>query len=196
MVETQFSKHIKIFRSNNALEYTQYAFQAILHSYGTVHQLTCPSTSQQNGRAEQKFRHILDTVHFLLFAKVLTLFWGKAAFHAVHAINHIPCLVIQNQTPYERFFGSPPNYHHLCSFGSACFVLLQPYDMSITNLSLSLDSIICLAMEKLKRGIGVMILSLIIFVSPTMLSFGNITPLSSSSLPCLLIYLVCLRSFP
>ena len=52
MVETLFSKCIKIFRSDNALEYTQYAFQAILHSYGTVHQLTCPGTSQQNGRAE------------------------------------------------------------------------------------------------------------------------------------------------
>ena len=37
MVETQFSKRIKIFRSDNALEYTQYAFQAILHSYGTIH---------------------------------------------------------------------------------------------------------------------------------------------------------------
>ena len=52
MVETQFSKRIKIFRSDNALEYTQYAFQAILHSYGTVYHLTCPGTSQQNGRAE------------------------------------------------------------------------------------------------------------------------------------------------
>ena len=45
MVETQFSKYIKIFRSDNALEYTQYAFQAVLHSYGTVHQLTYPGTS-------------------------------------------------------------------------------------------------------------------------------------------------------
>ena len=52
MVETQFSKRIKIFRSDNALEYTQYAFQAVLHSYGTVDQLTCLGTSQQNGRAE------------------------------------------------------------------------------------------------------------------------------------------------
>ena len=52
MVETQFSKRIKIFRSDNALEYTQYAFQAVLHSYGTVYQLTCSSTSQQNGRAK------------------------------------------------------------------------------------------------------------------------------------------------
>ena len=45
MVETQFSRRIKIFRSDNALEYTQYAFQAILHSYGTIHQLTCLGTS-------------------------------------------------------------------------------------------------------------------------------------------------------
>ena len=34
MVKTQFSKHIKNFRSDNTLEYTQYAFQAVLHSYG------------------------------------------------------------------------------------------------------------------------------------------------------------------
>ena len=50
MVETQFSKRIKIFQSDNALEYTQYAFQAVLHSYGIIHQLTCQGTSQQNGR--------------------------------------------------------------------------------------------------------------------------------------------------
>ena len=88
IVETQFSKRIKIFRSDNALEYPQYAFQAVLHSYGTVHQLTCPGTSQQNGRAEQKLRHILDTVRALiLFAKVPAPFWGETALHAVHAIN-------------------------------------------------------------------------------------------------------------
>ena len=68
MVETQFSKRIKIFRSDNALEYTQYAFQAVLHSYGTVHHLTCPGTSQQNGRTERKLRHIIDTVRALLLS--------------------------------------------------------------------------------------------------------------------------------
>ena len=75
MVETQIFKHIKNFRSNNALEYTQYAFQAVLHSYGTVHHLICPGTFQQNGRAERKLRHILDTVRALLLsAKVLAPF--------------------------------------------------------------------------------------------------------------------------
>ena len=97
MVETQFSKRIKTFRSDNTLEYTQYAFQALLHSYGTVHHLTCSGTSQQNGRAKRKLRHILDTVRaLLLFAKVLAPFWGEVALHAVHAINHIPSVVIHN----------------------------------------------------------------------------------------------------
>ena len=114
MVETQFSKCIKTFHSDNALEYTQYVFQALLHSYGTVHHLTCPGTSQQNGRAERKLRHILDTVRALVLStKVPAPFRGEAALNAVHTINRIPSTVIQNQTPYERLFGSPPDYHHL-----------------------------------------------------------------------------------
>ena len=97
-----------------------------MHSYDTVHQLTGQGTSQQNGRAERKLRHILDIVRaFFLSAKVPAPFWSKAA---VHAINRIPSPVIQNQTPYECLFGSPPDYHHLRSFGSACFILLQPHE--------------------------------------------------------------------
>ena len=57
--------------------------------------------------------------------------------------------------------------------------------ISITNLSLGQGFVVFLAMAKLKRGIGVMILSLIVFVSPAILSFGNIAPLSS-----------CLTSMP
>ena len=129
IVETQFSKRIKTFRSDNALEYTQYSFQALLHSYGTVHHLTCPSTSQQNGQAERKLRHILDIVCALLLStNVPAPFWGEAALNVVHAINRIPSVVIYNQTLYERLFGSPSDYHHLRSFGSACFVLLQPHE--------------------------------------------------------------------
>ena len=58
-----------------------------MHSYDTVHQLTCPSTSQQNGRAERKLRHILDTVCALLLStKVPAPFWGEAALDVVHTI--------------------------------------------------------------------------------------------------------------
>ena len=100
-----------------------------MHSYVTVNQLTCLGTSQQNGRAKRKLRHILNTIHDLLSsAKVPAPFWGEAILHAVHAINCIPSPVIQNQTPYERLFRSPPDYHHLRSFDFACFILLQPHE--------------------------------------------------------------------
>ena len=52
--------------------------------------------------------------------------------------------------------------------------------MSITNLSLGQDFVVFLAMAKLKRGTGVIILPLIVFISLAMLSFENIAPLSSS----------------
>uniref|UniRef100_A0A2N9HIN2 Integrase catalytic domain-containing protein n=1 Tax=Fagus sylvatica TaxID=28930 RepID=A0A2N9HIN2_FAGSY len=88
-----------------------------------------PGTSQQNGRAKRKLRHILDTVRALLLSsKVPVPFWGEAVLTATHAINHIPSPTISNQTPYERLFGSPPHYQHLRSFGSAYFVFLQPYE--------------------------------------------------------------------
>ena len=52
--------------------------------------------------------------------------------------------------------------------------------ISTINLSLDLNFAISLAMAKLKRGINVVILFLIVFVFPEMFSFGNITPLLSS----------------
>ena len=52
MVEKKFLKRINTFLFDNTLEYTQHAYQTILHSYGTLHHLTCPDTSQQNGTAK------------------------------------------------------------------------------------------------------------------------------------------------
>ena len=81
IVETQFSKHIKKFQSDNALECTQYDFQVVLHSYGIIHQLTCLGTSQQNGKAKRKLRQILDTFRALFsLPKFLFLFRAKLLF--------------------------------------------------------------------------------------------------------------------
>ena len=165
-----------------------------MHSYGTVYQLTCLGASQQNSRAERKLCHILDTVRALLLsAKVLALFWGKTVFHAVYTINRILSPIIQNQIPYECLFRSPPDYHHLRSFSSTCFVLLQPHEHN----KLEPRSRFCcfLAIVKLKRDIDVMILSLIVFISTAMLSFGNIAPCRALSLPYLPIFLLYLRTF-
>uniref|UniRef100_A0A2N9F9Q0 Integrase catalytic domain-containing protein n=1 Tax=Fagus sylvatica TaxID=28930 RepID=A0A2N9F9Q0_FAGSY len=129
MVQTQYSKAIKVFRSDNAREYRQTDFSTILKHYGTVFHTSCAGTSQQNGRAERKLRHILDTVRALTnAASTPASFWGEAALTAVYTINRCPSPVIQNTTPYERLFGTAPNYSLLKVFGCVCFVLLQPHE--------------------------------------------------------------------
>uniref|UniRef100_A0A2N9G644 Integrase catalytic domain-containing protein n=1 Tax=Fagus sylvatica TaxID=28930 RepID=A0A2N9G644_FAGSY len=126
---TQYSKAIKVFRSDNAREYRQTDFSTILKHYGTIFHTSCAGTSQQNGRAERKLRHILDTVRALTnAASTPASFWGEAALTAVYTINRCPSPVIQNTTPYERLFGTSPNYSLLKVFGCVCFVLLQPHE--------------------------------------------------------------------
>jgi len=129
MVETQFSKRIKAFRSDNALEYTQHVFQNILKHHGTAPHLSCSGTSQQNGRAERKLRHLIDTIRALLLSSLVpTPFWGEAALTAVYTINRLLTPILENCTPHERLFGISPTYHQLRVFGFACFVLLHPHE--------------------------------------------------------------------
>ena len=179
MVETQFSKRIKIFWFDIALEYTQYVFQVVLHSYGTVHQLTCLGTSQQNDRAERKLHHILDIVRALLLsAKVPAPFGTKLLFMLFMLLIAFQVLLSKIKLHMSTFLG---HLQTITTFAPSVMLVSFFFShMSITNLSLGQGFVVFLAMAKLKRGIGVMILSLIIFVSPAMLSFGNITPLSSS----------------
>ena len=199
MVEIQFFKHIKNLQSDNALEYTQYAFQGILHSYGTVHQLTCPGTFQQNGRAERKLCHILDTVHALLLSsKVPAAFGARLLFMLFMLFMLLTAFSILSSRIKFHMSTFLGHLLTITTFTPAYFVLPILFlfnRMSITNLSLSLDFVAFLAMVKLKRGIGVTILSLIIFVSPTMLSFRNIFLCQTLSLLCLPIYILCFRSF-
>lgn len=68
MVKTQFSKTIKILRTNNAKEYLASNLQQFLKEQGTLSQRSCPYTSQQNGRAERKHHHILDFVRSMLIS--------------------------------------------------------------------------------------------------------------------------------
>ena len=50
MIKTQFSKVIKVFRCENAMEYHDTKRLTFLAEYGTLFEFSYPSTSQQNGR--------------------------------------------------------------------------------------------------------------------------------------------------
>ena len=50
------------------MEYKDFDFLSFLQSHGTQPHRSCPGTSQQNGRAERKHPHILDTTRALLLS--------------------------------------------------------------------------------------------------------------------------------
>ena len=129
MIETRFSKPIKVFKSDNAQEYKAYEFTSILHQFGTVLHSSRAGTSQQNGRAERKLRHILDVIcATTIVASTPSQFLGEATLTAIYTINWCPSSIVQNQTPYDLLFGSSPSYDLLRVFGCVCFVLLHDHE--------------------------------------------------------------------
>ena len=123
---------------------------------------------------------IFLTLFVLSFSlsKLLLLFGAKLLFMLFMLLITFQVLLSKIKLHMNAFLG---HLQTITTFAPS--ILLVSFffiHMSITNLSLGQGFVVFLAMAKLKRGIGVMILSLIIFVSPTMLSFGNIALLSSS----------------
>ena len=66
-------------------------------------------------------------VLFFFLPKFLPNFGVKLLFMLFMRLI-VPSAVIHNHTPYECLFESPPDYHHLRSFGFACFLFLQPHE--------------------------------------------------------------------
>lgn len=66
LVENQFSKTIKVLRSDCGGEYLSINMKTFLSHHGIIHQTTCPYTPQQNGIAERKHRHLVETSLTLL----------------------------------------------------------------------------------------------------------------------------------
>lgn len=84
--------------------------------------LTCPYTSQQNGRAERVLRTLNDSLRALLFhADVPTTFWPEALNTATYTLNRRPCRPRKDATPYKLLFGQHPTYDHLRVFGCLCY---------------------------------------------------------------------------
>lgn len=99
-ISTQFGKTIRILRSDNAKEYFSNCFNSFMHSKGIVHQSSLPHTPQQNGVAERKHRHIVDTVHTLLLnVNVHLKFLGDVVLTAGYLINQMPSSVLNDQVP-------------------------------------------------------------------------------------------------
>jgi hypothetical protein len=104
-----------------------------LHTFfqniGISQRVSCPHTHQQNGSAERKHRHIVETgLTLLAHAFVPFRYWSDAVTTACFLINRMPTRVINMETPLERLLGEKPDYTFFKVFGCACWPNLRPYN--------------------------------------------------------------------
>ncbi|OWM65682.1 hypothetical protein CDL15_Pgr017179 [Punica granatum] len=123
-IQTQFGVSIRTLRSDNAREYFSTSFQSYMSSRGMIHQSSCAYTPQQNGVAERKNRHLIETFRTLLIhMNVPVKFWGDALLTACYLINRMPSSVLHGQIPFsvlfprDAIYSLPPRI-----FGCLCFI--------------------------------------------------------------------------
>jgi hypothetical protein len=84
--------------------------------------MSCPYTSQQNGKAECSLRTINDILRSLLFqASLPPAYWVEALHNATYLVNRLSTKTLAFSTPYSALFSSQPSYDHLKVFGCACY---------------------------------------------------------------------------
>ena len=126
---TQFNISIRVLRSDNAREYFSAPFISFMSQHGILHQSSCAHIPQQNGVAERKNRHLIETARtLLLHYHVPFRFWGDAVLTACYLINRMPSSVLHAQIPHSLLFPDQPLYFLPPRvFGCTCFVhILTP----------------------------------------------------------------------
>lgn len=102
MIKNQFSAKVRILRSDYGGEYANQEFLHYFQQHGLIHEYSCSQTPQQNGVAERKNRHILETARALLIgAKVPHRHWDDAFVTAVYLMNRMPSRVLGFKTPLQ-----------------------------------------------------------------------------------------------
>ncbi|KAM0996802.1 hypothetical protein ACFX2C_006762 [Malus domestica] len=128
---TQFNIGIKCLQTDGGDEYISRRFDDFLKHKGIVHMISCPYTPQQNGLAERKHRHIVETAITLMTTTQLPHdLWYHACAHYIFLINRMPCKVLGMQSPYQRLYGVSPQLQGLKVFGTAVYPYIRPYTVN------------------------------------------------------------------
>lgn len=120
---THFNCRVQFIQCDNGREFDNNAARSFFLAQGIHLRLSCPHTSQQNGKAERVIRSINNIVRTLLFqASMPPAYWVESLRTATHLFNLYPTKTLQNRTPYQALFGHPP---HMITFESSDAVAIQ-----------------------------------------------------------------------
>ncbi|KAL4565975.1 hypothetical protein LXL04_030083 [Taraxacum kok-saghyz] len=126
LVEKYFKTPLISIFTDNGGEYI-----GLLKAYRILRPPPPPHTPEQNGVAERRHRHIVETGLALLhYAHVPLSFWSHAFQIAVYLINRLPTPILNFKSPYDVIYGKSPTYNKLKSFGCLCYPWLRPYAKS------------------------------------------------------------------
>jgi hypothetical protein len=129
MVLTQFSMHIRVFRANSAGDYFSKHLCGVLAEQGTFAKFPYPGATAQNGLAERKHLHLLETTRAMMIASSLSPhFWAEVVSISAYLINVQASAALQGAIPLERLFGRSADYSMLRLFGCICYVLLPSHE--------------------------------------------------------------------
>jgi IS30 family transposase len=133
LITTQHNACVKVFRTDNGTEYVNKKFDEYLSSYGIIHQTTCRGTSEQNGLAERKNRHLLEITRCIMLSMNVPKFlWSEAVMTAAYLMNRVPTRMLGYKTPIEYLVGETKYVVPPKVFGCVCFV--KDYRPSIGKL--------------------------------------------------------------
>ncbi|GJW86918.1 putative RNA-directed DNA polymerase [Tanacetum coccineum] len=125
LIENQFKRKIKVFRSDNGTEFVNQSVTKLCSDKGIIHQTSCVYTPQQNGIAERKHRHLLNVARSLMFQGGIPLkMWTECILTATYLINRLPSSVLNGKSPYEMIYKKCPTLSHLRVFGCLCFATI------------------------------------------------------------------------
>jgi len=120
-------------------------------SHDILHQTSCSYTPQQNGVAEQKNRHLIETIHTLLIhGEVPQSFWGDVVLTACYLINCMPS-VLNNKISNSILFPHEPLHPlPLKVLGYTCFV--HNFSPGLDKLSLRSHKCVFLGLTRSQKG--------------------------------------------
>lgn len=114
---------LKIFRSDNGLEFINKEVKELFTKHGIIHQTSVPYTPEQNGKVERENRTLVEAARTMLNAckDLPKSLWGEAVNTAAFVLNRTGRSKDSEKSPYEVWSGKSFDIHQLKPFGTPVY---------------------------------------------------------------------------